>query len=345
MDRGDRPQERVAAWSPGRRSIPRARPSYASVNQVMHVLLLRPVPAQRTLRPRPVLPHRAARNGIHRGGARSARPSRHASPISASAGRSPARSGRPGRSGRHRRDARARDRRGPGARRASAHAGAGRARLSSAATPRRPTRQPFVTGDIDAVVLDDGERALPRIVRRAASRDSRSGEVPGLALPTGDGERGSDTTGDTGDVRAGRRAAAGAASRRRVAPAVRLSRASPGVAGRDGARAVRSAARSVRSGSCTRAAVRERSIDSVCRDFASVGDPRLRRRRSVLVPPGAQPRAGARAAAARHPQGMDPGAEPRRSRRAPCRSCSRRGGRSRGNSTSFSASRRRPTRG
>ncbi len=45
---------------------------------------------------------------------------------------------------------------------------------------------PFVTGDIDAVVLDDGERALPRIAQ-ALQQKQPLREIPGLALP-GDGE-------------------------------------------------------------------------------------------------------------------------------------------------------------
>ena len=72
-------------------------------------------------------------------------------------------------------------------------------------------------------------------------------------------------------LRAGRGAAAGAPPRRAVAPAVRVPRASAAWLSRPRA-AARSAARSARSGSCTRASVRERSIDAVCRDFASVGD-------------------------------------------------------------------------
>ena len=76
-------------------------------------------------------------------------------------------------------------------------------------------------------------------------------------------------------------------------------------------------------------AVRERSIDARLPRLRVGRRPRLRRRRSVLASPVAQPRAGARAAAARHPQAVDSGAEPRRSRWRGIPSCSKRGGRSR----------------
>ena len=65
------------------------------------------------------------------------------------------------------------------------------------------------------------------------------------------------------------------------------------------------------------ARVGARAVDRLGLPRLRVGRrPRLRRRRSVLVSPVAQPGAGAGAAAPRHPQAVDPGAEPRRSRGA-----------------------------
>ncbi len=94
--------------------------------------------------------------------------------------------------------------------------------------------EPFLSPDIAAVVLDDGERALPAVCK-ALSRGFRLDTVPGLALPDGDGGMLENSRGK-GDAGPRRGPAAGAASRSAVAQTVRLPGASPGVAGRDGAR-------------------------------------------------------------------------------------------------------------
>ena len=69
--------------------------------------------------------------------------------------------------------------------------------------------------------------------------------------------------------------------------------------------------------------VRERSIDAVCRDFASVGSHVFIADDLVLVPPRAQSRAGAGTAPPRYPEGVGAGTEPRGSRRASCRAARR----------------------
>ena len=118
---------------------------------------------QRTVRSRSVLPHRAARHGIHRRRARGARPPRRRSPISASVdslehtmrarGRRWSASPRCTRSKpttcwRSRRTVRR-----ALARRADRHRRAHRRGLS----------RTVPVADVAAVVLDDGERALPRL--------------------------------------------------------------------------------------------------------------------------------------------------------------------------------------
>ncbi len=243
---------------------------------------------------------------------------------------------------RHRRDARARNRRRHGAGAHAFDSSRPACPSSSAATPRRPIPHPFLHDPVDAVILDDGERAVPRMADAIdAGRPLR--EVPGLTVRERSGETVT-TPADPATLRARRGAAAGAASRGAVAASVRLSRASAGVADRDRARMSvpllvlldLAAARAVGAGAIDRLGLPR---------LRGVWGPRLRRRRSVLASPAAQPRARAGAAPPRHPQAVDSRAEPRRSRRAATRSCSRRGARSRRTSTSSSASRPRPTRG
>ena len=123
-------------------------------------------------------------------------------------------------------------------------------RSSSAATPPPPIPSRSCA-DVDAVVLDDGERALPRIAD-ALERGRPLRDVPGLALRERS-RRDRRTTGEPGDAsrsttcrcRRGITSRAGGGS----TPAWRIAR--PGWS-RPRA-AVRSAARSARSGSCTRA--------------------------------------------------------------------------------------------
>ena len=117
--------------------------------------------------------------------------------------------------------------------------------------------------------------------------------VPGLALPDGEG----------GDIRtrrrdrharARRRAAAGATSRRRLAPPVRVPGASAVVARRDGARL--SVPLLVLFDLAAARPRRARAVDRLGLPRLRLGRrSRLRRRRSVLAPPVAQPRAGPRA--------------------------------------------------
>ena len=299
-------------------------------------------PRKRTLRPRSVLPHRAARHGIHRSGARGARPRRHDRRSALQRVRRAAAARTAPGARRHRRHARARDRRGARARARGPSARARTCRSSSAATPRprirsrscRPSRR---------------RRARRRRARDAGDLSTRSHAASRCARarsgdPTRDGGI-ARTAGETGRFDARRRAAARAAARRRLAPPVRVPCASSDVADRNGARLP--VPLFVLLDLAAARAIRARTVDRV-------GLPRtsqlrsamsLRRRRSVLVSPVAQPGAGARAAAPRHPQAVDPRAEPDRSRRAGIRSCSKRGGRSRKTSTSSSASKRRPTKG
>lgn len=128
---------------------------------------------------------------------------------------------------------------------------------------------PFLTSDVDAVVLDDGERVLPRVVQALEAKRSLT-TVPGLAL------RGSDgavlkTEGEMGTlqldevplparrhVESWRRQYACLAHR--PTWLVETARGCP-----------------FRCSFCSiwqlhSRSVRERSIDAVCQDFASVGD-------------------------------------------------------------------------
>ena len=297
-------------------------------------------PGQRTIRPRSVLPHRAARHGIHRGGARGARPPRHA-------------------------------RRSPLQRVRSQHCCARRGRRWSASprcTRSRPTKcsrwpptSAALSPDVPIVVGGHTAAAYPAPFlaagrRRGRARRWRARDAGGRATRSSAARRwarcrdsrcATATAASSGPparpatLRARRGAAAGAASRRpwrrqyaclahRPTWLIETARGCP-----------------FRCSFCSiwqlhARAVRERSIESVCRDFASVGDHvfvaddlfwhhpsrslelarELRRRgvrkRWILV----QSRADL---VARH------------------RSCSRRGGRWRRTSTSSSGSRRRPT--
>lgn len=128
---------------------------------------------------------------------------------------------------------------------------------------------PFLSPDVDAVVLDDGEQALPRIVGALENRLPLA-SVPGLALRGADGEE-VRTSGDTGQlrldevplpardlVRPWRRQYACLAHR--PVWLVETARGCP-----------------FRCSFCSiwqlhDRAVRERSIDSVCDDLAAVGD-------------------------------------------------------------------------
>ena len=199
-------------------------------------------------------------------------------------------------------------------------------RSSSAGTrPRRiPSR--FCAGDVAAVVLDDGERALPRRVRRARARATADDRARPRAARrrrrrscARDGETGTLALDDVPlparqHVDAWRRQYACLAHR--PVWLVETARGCP-----------------FRCSFCSiwqlhARAVRERSIESVCQRLRVGRRSRLRRRRSVLAPPVAQPRAGARAP------------PPRGSASAGCScraasiwwraipSCSRRGGRS-----------------
>jgi radical SAM superfamily enzyme YgiQ (UPF0313 family) len=129
--------------------------------------------------------------------------------------------------------------------------------------------EPFVSPDVSAVVLDDGERAMPRICD-ALQRGHALGTVPGLALPDGEGGV-VRTAGPRGTLSLdevplpARRHVAGwrrqyACLAHRPAWLVETARGCP-----------------FRCSFCSiwqlhARAVRERSIDSVCRDMASVGD-------------------------------------------------------------------------
>ena len=128
--------------------------------------------------------------------------------------------------------------------------------------------EPFLTADVDAVVLDDGERVLPRVVD-ALERGGRSRDVPGLVARERARASRRRPPARPGTLRARRRAAAGAASRgdrwrrqyaclaHRPTWLVETARGCP-----------------FRCSFCSiwqlhARSVRERSIDSVCQDFAA----------------------------------------------------------------------------
>ena len=203
--------------------------------------------------------------------------------------------------------------------------------------------EPFLVDPVDAVVLDDGERALPRIARRAR-RGRPLRDVPGLCCRDATRASRSPPPADPATLRARRRAAAGAPPRRRAGaastPASRIGR--PGWS-RPRA-AVRSAARSARSGSCTRArCASDRSSRSAATSRRSATTSS-----SPTISSGITRRAASRwrrscAAAASASTGSSSRAASISSRGT--RICSRRGGRSRRTSTSSSGSKRRPNEG
>jgi radical SAM superfamily enzyme YgiQ (UPF0313 family) len=129
--------------------------------------------------------------------------------------------------------------------------------------------EPFLSTDVAAVVLDDGERAMPRIAG-ALARGVPLSSVPGLALPDGDGGM-LQTTGEKGTLmldevplparhHVASWRAQYACLAHRPAYLVETARGCP-----------------FRCSFCSiwqlhARAVRERSVDSVCRDMASTGD-------------------------------------------------------------------------
>ncbi len=127
---------------------------------------------------------------------------------------------------------------------------------------------PLLSREIDAVVLDDGERAVPRIVDALEQKRPLT-DVPGLALP-GDGGGATRTTGESGTLalddvplparhHVARWRSQYACLAHRPVWLIETARGCP-----------------FRCAFCSiwqlhARAVRERSIDTVCRDFASVG--------------------------------------------------------------------------
>ena len=281
----------------------------------MNVLLLRPVPANERFGLGPFFRIEPLGHGIHRGGARSARPPRHARRPSLPALRWPltfvARVPPSSASRRCTRSKPTKWSRSPSACERCCRT----CRSSSAATPPRRIRSRFWSPAVTAVVLDDGERAMPAICaaidrRRAADDRARSGAA--RSRPARGPNAGRDR-----HARARRGAAAGASSRRIVAAAVRVSGAPAGVSRRDGARL--SVPLHVLLDLAGPRAHGPRAVDRLGVPGLRVGRrSRVRRRRSVLAPSAAQPRTGARAPAPRRPQEMDPGPEPHGSgRQAP----------------------------
>ena len=216
-------------------------------------------------------------------------------------------------------------------------------RSSSAATPPPPIPSRSSAADVDAVVLDDGERVVPDDRRRGRGEQPLR-SVAGMAVAA-DGRRRAfarrraRTRSTLDDVPLPARRLVDA-----LAPAVRLPRASPDLAGRDGARlsvpllvlldlaaacalGARALDRLGVRGSCQRAATTS-SSPTICSGIT---------RRAA----GRWPTSCGAAASAR--SGSWCRAASTWSRGTPI--CSRRGGRSPGTSTSSSASRRRPTKG
>ena len=248
-----------------------------------------------------------------------ARPSTSRSPTCASPGRSRSeiRAG-PAGSRRHRRDARARDRRGARARRASARALRRRPIVvgghTAAAYPA-----PFFTGDVDAVVLDDGERALPAhrrgalAARRAADGGPRprtradDGEVTSCAPPARPATFALDDVPLPARHHVERWRRQYACLAHRPTWLIETARGCP-----------------FRCSFCSiwqlhARSVRERSIDAVCRDFASVGDHVFIADDLFWHHPARSLELAQRAAPPRHPQAVDSRPEPRRSRGAASR--------------------------
>ena len=179
---------------------------------------------------------------------------------------------------------------------------------TAAAYPR-----PFLLDPVDAVILDDGERAVPRIADAIeAGRPLR--EVPGLTVREPSGE----VIATPADSASFELDEVPLPARHLVAPvaaSVRVSRPSARVVDRD--RAGMSVPLLVLFDLAAARAVGPGAFDRIgVPGLRRVGRPRLRRRRSVLAPPAAQPRAREGAAPPRNPEAMDSRAEPRRSGRA-----------------------------
>ncbi len=201
---------------------------------------------------------------------------------------------------------------------------------------------PFLDGCVDAVVLDDGERAVPRIAD-ALARGGRSVTCPVSRSAIGPAKWSPTAV----DVETFVLDDVPLPARRHVAP---WRRQYACLAHRPTWLIETARGCPFRCSFCSiwqlhNRSVRERSIESVCRGLRERRRSHLRGRRSVLVSPVAKPRAGAAscgaAASARNGCSCRAGSTWWRGTRI----CSRRGARSRGSSTSSSGSRRRPTRG
>jgi radical SAM superfamily enzyme YgiQ (UPF0313 family) len=128
---------------------------------------------------------------------------------------------------------------------------------------------PFLSPEIDAVVVDDGERVVPDVCEAFARGDSLQ-TVPGLALPDGDGGI-VPTTGQRGTLDLDE---VPLPARHHVAP---WRRQYACLAHRPAWLIETARGCPFRCSFCSiwqlhGRTVRERSIDAVCRDFASVGD-------------------------------------------------------------------------
>jgi len=129
--------------------------------------------------------------------------------------------------------------------------------------------EPFISPDVAAVVLDDGEQALPRVCN-ALSRGAPRATVPGLALPDGEGGM-VRTAGEKGTLMLDE---VPLPARQHVAP---WRRQYACLAHRPAWLVETARGCPFRCSFCSiwqlhDRAVRERSIDSVCRDMATVGD-------------------------------------------------------------------------
>ena len=129
--------------------------------------------------------------------------------------------------------------------------------------------EPFLSPDVAAVVLDDGEQALPRVCH-ALSRGASLATVPGLALRDGDGGM-VRTAGEKGTLILDE---VPLPARQHVAP---WRRQYACLAHRPAWLVETARGCPFRCSFCSiwqlhERAVRERSIDSVCRDMATVGD-------------------------------------------------------------------------
>ena len=201
--------------------------------------------------------------------------------------------------------------------------------------------EPFLATRVNAVVLDDGERAVPRIADALARRRPLA-DVPGLPLRTRSGEP--QTTAarpgtfvlDDVPLPARQQVAT-------VAAAVRLPRASADVAGRNRARLP--VPLFVLLDLAAARALGARAFDRVgLPGFRGVGDHVFVADDLFWYHPSRSLALAKELRAPRHPQALDPRPEPRRSGGAARRSCSKRGSRWRATSTSSSASKRRRTR-